>query len=802
MTNEKEQKNVIRVGSRASRLAVLQSEIVMRQIEKACPDVKVELVTMKTTGDRILDKTLDQIGGKGLFVKELDEALRAGEVDLTVHSLKDLPGVIPEDLPLAAFSNREDPRDVLVLPAGKTEIDMSLPVGTSSLRRSLQIKELIPGVTTAPIRGNVETRLRKLDEGQYSALVLAAAGLKRLGLEGRISRYFSPEEMIPAACQGVLGIQTRAGADAALIGRISDHDAGRCALAERAYVKAIGADCGSPDTAFAQISGDQIKIMGLRYDAERDHIIRDCISGPASGAEELGRELAHRMIKKGKVWLVGAGPGEMSLITLKGRDVLAEADVVVYDALVRGGMMSLIPDGAEKIYAGKRAGNHSMSQEDINSLLLEKALEGKNVVRLKGGDPFLFGRGGEELELLVQNGIDFEIVPGVTSAFAAPAYAGIPVTHRDFCRGVSVITGHRRSNGTLDLNFKALAETGNTLVFLMGMSTKEIIANGLLDAGMPGDTAAAIIEKGTTSSQRVLTTDLAHLVETAETANAAAPAVIVIGSAAGLAERLGWRGNLPLDGVRAVVTRPKELSSGLASMLRKRGAEVLEVPVIDIEPVSDNDRLEAAIGKMADGYYNWVVLTSPSGVRVFFDELMKTADARALSGCRIASIGKGTEAELLKRGVHADMVPSRYDGRTLGVELSRLLERGDHVLIPRAKIGNKALVEELSKAEDVVIDDIATYDTVYRPADWFDASKELTDPDTFALFTSASGVRGFVSAYPDMDHSEVKAVCIGEMTAAEAGKHGMKVWVSEEATLVSLADRLQEASEELAALVD
>ena len=765
MTNEKEQKNVIRVGSRASRLAVLQSEIVMRQIEKACPDVKVELVTMKTTGDRILDKTLDQIGGKGLFVKELDEALRAGEVDLTVHSLKDLAGVIPEDLPLAAFSNREDPRDVLVLPAGKTEIDMSLPVGTSSLRRSLQIKELIPGVTTAPIRGNVETRLRKLDEGQYSALVLAAAGLKRLGLEGRISRYFSPEEMIPAACQGVLGIQTRAGADAALIGRISDHDAGRCALAERAYVKAIGADCGSPDTAFAQISGDQIKIMGLRYDAERDHIIRDCISGPASGAEELGRELAHRMIKKGKVWLVGAGPGEMSLITLKGRDVLAEADVVVYDALVRGGMMSLIPDGAEKIYAGKRAGNHSMSQEDINSLLLEKALEGKNVVRLKGGDPFLFGRGGEELELLVQNGIDFEIVPGVTSAFAAPAYAGIPVTHRDFCRGVSVITGHRRSNGTLDLNFKALAETGNTLVFLMGMSTKEIIANGLLEAGMPGDTAAAIIEKGTTSSQRVLTTDLAHLVETAETANAAAP-------------------------------------SGLASMLRKRGAEVLEVPVIDIEPVSDNDRLEAAIGKMADGYYNWVVLTSPSGVRVFFDELMKTADARALSGCRIASIGKGTEAELLKRGVRADMVPSRYDGRTLGEELSRLLERGDRVLIPRAKIGNKALVEELSKAEDVVIDDIATYDTVYRPADWFDASKELTDPDTFALFTSASGVMGFVSAYPDMDHSEVKAVCIGEMTAAEAGKHGMKVWVSEEATLVSLADRLQEASEELAALVD
>lgn len=297
MTESMKNKISIKVGSRASRLAVIQSEIVMRQIEDTFPEADVELVTMKTTGDRILDKTLDQIGGKGLFVKELDVALRAGEVDLTVHSLKDLPGVIPEDLPLAAFSHREDPRDVLVLPKGKTDIDMSLPVGTSSLRRSLQIKELIPGVTTAPIRGNVETRLRKLDEGQYSALVLAAAGLKRLGLEDRISRYFSTEEMIPAACQGILGIQTRSDADMAFMDRINDRDSGRCALAERAFVKAVGADCGSPDTAFARIDGDGMTVIGLKYDAENNRIMRDRVSGPASDAEALGRELADRMMK-------------------------------------------------------------------------------------------------------------------------------------------------------------------------------------------------------------------------------------------------------------------------------------------------------------------------------------------------------------------------------------------------------------------------------------------------------------------------------------------------------------------------
>ena len=298
MAEGNNKKRIIRVGSRKSRLAVLQSEIVMRQIEEACPDADVQLITMKTTGDKILDKTLDQIGGKGLFVKELDEALRAGEVDVTVHSLKDLPGVIPEDLPLSAFSHREDPRDVLVLPEGKTEIDRFLPVGTSSLRRALQIKEIIPGVTTAPIRGNVETRLRKLDEGQYSALILAAAGLNRLGLESRISSYFSPEEMIPASCQGILGIQTRAGADSVFAELINDKDSMACALAERAFVKAIGADCGSPDTAFAQTDGNQIRIMGLRYDSERALVIRDSISGPASEAEALGKELADRMMNK------------------------------------------------------------------------------------------------------------------------------------------------------------------------------------------------------------------------------------------------------------------------------------------------------------------------------------------------------------------------------------------------------------------------------------------------------------------------------------------------------------------------
>lgn len=289
------------IASRSSRLAVIQSELVMQKISDVFPETEMSLVTMKTTGDKILDKTLDQIGGKGLFVKELDQALLNGEADITVHSLKDMPMCVPQEIPLSAYSVREDPRDVLILPEGKTELDMSLPVGTSSLRRSVQIKKLYPGVTTAPVRGNVETRLRKLDEGQYSALVMAAAGIRRLGLAHRISRAFEPEEFIPASCQGILGVQARA-ADADITERIlpaiNCRESELSAAAERAFIRTIGADCGSADTAFSWSDGGKMYIIGLRYDALHDRIFRDMLEGDPEDALRLGRELAERLMAK------------------------------------------------------------------------------------------------------------------------------------------------------------------------------------------------------------------------------------------------------------------------------------------------------------------------------------------------------------------------------------------------------------------------------------------------------------------------------------------------------------------------
>ena len=288
----------IRVGSRESALAVIQSQMVMEAIRQAVPDAELELVTMKTTGDRILDKTLDQIGGKGLFVRELDHALRNGQVDFTVHSLKDMPMDVPEDLPLAAFSRREDPRDVLVLPEGASQLDPSRPIGCSSRRRQLQLKALFPRMEVMPVRGNVQTRLKKLQDGEYSALVLAAAGLKRLGLEGRISRYFAPEEILPAAGQGILAVQTRRGTEAACLVKLHDQDAACCALAERAFVRALDGGCSSPVAAYAVVEGEKLTLTGLYVSPDETVMHRGTKTGEKSQAEALGIALAEAL-KKG-----------------------------------------------------------------------------------------------------------------------------------------------------------------------------------------------------------------------------------------------------------------------------------------------------------------------------------------------------------------------------------------------------------------------------------------------------------------------------------------------------------------------
>lgn len=289
----------IRIGSRESKLAVVQSEMVMDLIRQAHPEIELELITMKTTGDIILDRTLDKVGGKGLFVKELDQALRDGRIDIAVHSLKDMPMDAPEDLPLLAFSKREDPRDVLVLPIETTAEDPEKPIGSSSSRRNLQLRRLCCDRATASVRGNVLTRLSKLDRGDYSALVLASAGLKRLGLEDRISKVFEPSEMIPAAGQGIMVVQGRAGENYDYLDCVNDKNAEAEALTERAFVRALDGGCSSPIAAFAEADDDEIRLIGLYYIEAADDYITGEISGHRMDGEALGKKLALQLKAEG-----------------------------------------------------------------------------------------------------------------------------------------------------------------------------------------------------------------------------------------------------------------------------------------------------------------------------------------------------------------------------------------------------------------------------------------------------------------------------------------------------------------------
>lgn len=487
-------------------------------------------------------------------------------------------------------------------------------------------------------------------------------------------------------------------------------------------------------------------------------------------------------MRTGNVILVGAGPGDPGLLTRKGLEAISQAEVVVFDRLVGPEILGLIPENAEKIDVGKQASNHPVPQYRINQILLEKALEGKRVVRLKGGDPFLFGRGGEELELLKEHGIPFQEVPGVTSALSVPAYAGIPVTHRDYCSSVHIITGHAKAGTELKIDFDALRRTKGTLVFLMGVTALPMICKGLLDSGMDGGMPAAVIERGTLPRQRKVVSTLAELPKAAEDAKIVSPAIIVVGRVCGLSDSFDWFDNLPLKGREIIVTRPAERNGSLCGKLSALGASVTAYPCIRTVERVNNPELDTVIGKLND--YRWLVFTSPAGPGIFFKHLRKQhMDARALAGLKIAAIGPKTAAEVEKFGVLADLVPETYDSDHLAQAMAGV---EGSVLLCRASEGSDAL-PKLFADKGISFADIACYDTVYEAPN-SDSVKELVESGAIVTFTSASTVRGFARSLPDADYSNIIGCCIGRQTAAEAEQYGIPVRIAEKATMDSLIE--------------
>lgn len=479
--------------------------------------------------------------------------------------------------------------------------------------------------------------------------------------------------------------------------------------------------------------------------------------------------------KGGKCFLVGAGPGDLGLVTLRAKECIERAEVIVYDYLCNPEVLRWAPENAELIFAGKKAGAHTMAQDEINALLVEKTREGKNVVRLKGGDPFLFGRGGEEAQALAAAGLSFEIVPGVSSAIAGPAYAGIPVTHRGKNSHVTFFTGHEdpeKSGSAID--FGALAKLGGTQVMLMGVERIGAIAREMMANGTRKDLPVALIRWATTGRQETLVGTLENIAQRVADTEFAAPAIAVFGDVVTLREELNWFEDRPLSGKRIVVTRTRVQAGVLTEQLRALGADVIELPTIRIEPPTD---LRAFAELVQDAHaYDWIVFTSVNGVNSFFDLFYKLYDdAREIGGARIAAIGPATAQRIKDFRMHVDLQPEEFVAESLAREFKK---RGGvenlRILIARAEKARDLLPTELS-ALGAIVDEGFAYRTVPETRDDIGARRRLLEEGADLItFTSSSTVENFLALglpWP----AKMQVASIGPITSKTAREGGLEV---------------------------
>ncbi len=485
------------------------------------------------------------------------------------------------------------------------------------------------------------------------------------------------------------------------------------------------------------------------------------------------------MDDKAIVYLVGAGPGDPGLFTLKGKKILEKAEIIIYDRLVGDGILSLGNPEAEYIYVGKIAGKHALSQDEINDLLVKKAATGKKVVRLKGGDPFLFGRGGEEALYIREHGYDYEVVPGISSAIAVPAYAGIPVTHRDSTSSLAIITGHEKPDKKISsIKWKELAQGIGTLVFLMGVENLEFICKQLIENGKAADTPVALVRWGTLPSQEVLTGTLENINKKVEESSFKPPAVIIVGDVVRLRPQLNWIENKPLFGKKIVVTRARTQASKLVEGISELGGEAIEFPSIVIQKEENLNSLHNAFEHLDS--YNWIIFTSVNAVDIFFTQLRKQEmDIRSLYGLNICAIGPATRKSLEERGLKVEFIPEEYQAEGILQELESRVKKGEWVLLPRAR-GARALLPDTLRQWGVHVNEVILYEAV--PAGRFSEAKIndiIEGRVDYLTFTSSSTVSNFVKMVGRDKvlrlNKKLKVACIGPVTAQTASAHGFSV---------------------------
>ena len=793
-------KKTVRIGTRKSLLALVQTEIVKNALLRAFPETEIEIVKIDTKGDQLLDRSLAAFGGKGVFTVELEAELLSGAIDIAVHSAKDMPMRFPEGLGIGAVLARADARDTFVSLDGTklAELTPGSVVGTSSLRRELQIKAMNPQVQVKMLRGNVQTRLRRLKEGRYDGIILAAAGIERLEYEkeeGFYYEYLEPETFLPAAGQGILAVESRTddAEMANMLAAIHDAEAACQLAAERAFLTTIGGSCNAPAAAYCRREdgrfvmdamfvkdGVHLRRAHLETDAAQEMTGQVDETGRGIGtvdaaqrvAARLGRDIA-REVNKGIVYLVGAGPGDEDLITRKALQVLREADVVVYDSLASSSLLNEVRDDAELIFAGKRSSHHFKKQYETNQLLIDLAKEGKNVVRLKGGDPYIFGRGGEEGQELRAAGVDFVVVPGVSSSYSVPAYCGIPVTHRDYASSFHVITGHEGShkNGATVLDYGTLAREEGTLIFLMGLKNLPNIVQSLIENGKDPETPAGVLQEGTTARQKMAVGTLSTIVDVVKREGIKTPAITVVGDVVRLAEELSWYGGRPLSGKRVLVTGSRSMVERLSPLLKEEGAEAISFSLIRTEPM-ETPAFAQAMEEIDS--YTWIVLTSANGVECFFERLkMMRKDIRDFQGVHFAVIGDGTKKALESHGIYSELIPTAYSSKDMAAAMVPHMKPEDRVLLLRAEEANAVLPEAL-EAAGIAHTCVSLYHTVVDTRKADELSRLIPTVD-YVTFASSSAVRAFVSMADDLENVPARYISIGPVTTKTAEKAGLHV---------------------------
>ena len=557
---------------------------------------------------------------------------------------------------------------------------------------------------------------------------------------------------------------------------IHDEQTWQMFLAERAFLKAIGGGCNEAAAVDTAVDEEKMTVRA-RYAADGAHMKEISVSGTRYGDRMKDRQMAvdlgcraAQKLQSGKVYLIGAGPGDTGLITMKGIEALKEADVVVYDHLASSSLLNETKDAAEWIDAGKFAGNHRMKQSEIEQLLIEKAMAGHVVARLKGGDPFIFGRGGEEALALTAAGIDYEVIPGVSSVYSAPAYAGIPITHRGKASSFHVITGHEdptKENSSLD--YEILAREEGTLVFLMGLSKLHQISERLIANGKDAHTPAAVIASGTTARQRCVTADLSRIAETAEEASIQPPAILVVGDVVNLKGAVDWQQPGPLSGRKILVTATEIIARPLAEYIRRLGGEPVVISLIGVKG-QEMSRIKAVLTSPGK---RWLVFTSRNGVRFFFEQMKKEqVDIRSLGDSRIAVMGAGTRKELENWGCYADLVPEQSCSESLAKALCAHAEPDEAICLFRAEEASDVLTKRLREKQYRVVD-IPTYRTeiMWKKRELL---REMLEDVDAVTFCSASAVSAFVQMTEGHD-LVAKTICIGPVTAQAAKKAGLHI---------------------------